>query len=356
LASTAVEVSLEAGVVTVSAEIKLDRASLWSPESPALHVAKLSLGGDDLIERFGIREVSVDGSEILVNGCAVRLLGFCRHEAHPQFGCGVPAAVQIEDIQLLEEMGCNFVRGSHYPQDPRFLDLCDERGILVWDEAIGRQHRAEHFADPAFIDAQLVNIREMIAAGTNHPSVIIWGLQNESRSDEPVNRGGYERLIGEIRSLDPSRPVTYASNRWPNNLIDIISINTYPGWYHGAIDEIPKLLDSIINAIDSSTSKGKPVIVSEIGAGSVPGWHDRNHSRWSEEYQAELLEMVIRYLFSERERYCGLAIWQFCDCRTAEQTARTMGRPRGFNNKGVIDEHRTPKLGFDAVKRGFAGL
>jgi len=353
-------ITLERGVVSVEREVDYRDGGLWSPEHPVLHTIRVTLGADDLIDRFGIREVTVDGPQILINGKPTRLLGFCRHEAHPQFGCGLPAALQIEDLQLLKDLGANFVRGSHYPQDPRFLDLCDEQGICVWSEATGWQHTAEHFSNPRFIEAQLENIHEMIDSAANRPSVIMWGLQNESHSEDESNREAYETLIGEIRRLDASRPVTYASNRWPNDrfhdLIDIISFNTYPGWYVGGMDGIPDVLNGIIEAIDGSSSAGKPVIVSEIGAGAVPGWVDRNEGRWSEQYQAALLERVIDHLFVDTDRVCGLAIWQFCDCRTAELVSRTLGRPRGFNNKGILDEYRRPKRAYDAVKRRFGSL
>jgi beta-glucuronidase len=352
--------TLERGVVSVEREIEYRDGALWSPANPVLHTIRVTLGEDDLIDRFGIREVATEGPQILINGESIRLLGFCRHEAHPQFGCGLPAALQIEDLQLLRDMGCNFVRGSHYPQDPRFLDLCDEQGICVWSEATGWQHTTEHFADPRFIEAQLQNIREMIGTAANRPSVLVWGLQNESHSEDDSNRVAYETLIGEIRRLDTTRPVTYASNRWPNDrfhdLIDIISFNTYPGWYRGEIDDLPVLLDGIVEAIDASASAGKPVIVSEIGAGAVPGWVDRNAGRWSEQYQAELLERVIDHLFVDTDRVCGIAIWQFCDCRTAELVGKTLSRPRGFNNKGVLDEYRRPKRAYDVVKRRFTSL
>ncbi len=353
-------VAFAAGVARVDADFTLVDAKLWFPDRPALNTARFALGDDDLIERFGIRRVSIEQGEIRINDRPVRLLGVCRHEAHPQFGCGLPKSILVEDIQLIEEMGCNFVRGSHYPQDPAFLDLCDERGICVWSEAIGWQHTAEHLNDPDFINAQVVDIREMVATSCNHPSVIMWGLQNESHSEDPANRRGYETLIGEIRSLDPSRPVTFASNHWPDDLfhdlIDIISINMYPGWYDGEIGEIPAKIDAIVGSIDASSSGGKPIIISEIGAGAVPGTHDRNKTRWSEEYQAALIDIVIEHLFEKRDRVCGLSLWQFCDCRTSEEVRRILSRPRGFNNKGVVDEYRRPKLAFDVVKSRFNSL
>jgi len=98
------------------------------------------------------------------------------------------------------------------------------------------------------------------------------------------------------------------------------------------------------------------MILSEIGAGAVPGWRDWNQTRWSEQYQAALLEAVIRYLFIDRQRFCGLGIWQFCDVRSSALVSRILGRPRGFNNKGVVDEYRRPKLAYEVVKHWFHEL
>ncbi|MCD6289914.1 MAG: beta-galactosidase [Anaerolineae bacterium] len=340
--------------------LQLDGAALWSPDEPNLHLLHVRLDDDDMRERIGIRQVSVDGPRILINGQPVRLLGFNRHDAHPQFGHGLPDALLIADVQQLKDLGSNFVRGSHYPQDVRFLDLCDETGICVWNEALGWQHTAEHLTDPRFIDAQLTLIDEMVAMSFNRPSVIMWGILNESHSHDPACRPGYEKLLGRLRELDGTRPVTYASNHPLNDvcfdLVDIVSVNTYPGWYHGGIEEIPQRLDEIIAHLDAHGQADKPIIISEIGAGAVPGWRDWNETRWTEQYQARLLDTVIRHLFVDRDRVSGLSIWQFCDCRTSEQTDRILRRPRGFNNKGVLDEYRRPKLAYEVVKRHFHEL
>lgn len=342
----------------LSRSITLEGAALWSPDDPQLHQLEVTLGDDRWVERIGIREVEVDGQRILINGKAVRLLGFNRHETHPQFGPGLPDALLVSDIQQLKDMGCNFVRGSHYPQDARFLDLCDEVGLCVWNETIGWQQTAAHLNDPAFLEGQLTQVDEMIRASINRPSVIMWGLLNESESHIAESRPGYEKLIGRIRQRDASRPVTYASNHPFDDrcldLCDIISINTYPGWYGGEIEEIPGKLDEIAAHLDQHGCAEKPMIISEIGAGAIYGWRDIHGERWTEQYQEQLLETVIRHMFVDRDRYAGLAIWLFGDARTSRPKA--IGRPRQFNNKGVVDEYRRPKLATALVTRLFHEL
>jgi beta-glucuronidase len=346
--------------VQVQFEVTLEDAELWTPEHPHLHHLRVVFGDDDLIERFGIRTIATRGKDILLNDTPLRLLGFNRHEIHPDFGHTFPDGMLMTDVQLLKEMGCNFVRGSHYPQDPRFLDLCDEFGLLVWSESIGWQHTAEHLNDPHFIEAQKTNINEMIETAYNHPSVFVWGIINESHSHDPECRAGYITMLDEIRSLDSHRPVTYASchpfEDLNFDLVDIISINRYPGWYGGELEDIPGELDQLSEHLATAGFADKPLIISEIGAGAIPGFHDRQHQRWTEEYQRDLYDMVIKHLFEERDRVCGLALWLFADFRSSEFLPRPLQRPRGFNNKGCVDEYRRPKLSFDLVKQKFLPL
>jgi beta-glucuronidase len=340
----------------IEREFVLKDASLWSPREPNLHTLSVTLGEDDWTERFGIRTVRAEDGRILVNGEPVRLFGVNRHESHPEFGCSLPAPLVAADVQLLERLGANFVRGSHYPQDPAFLDLCDERGICVWCEALGWQHTAEQLAEPSFLAAQLQDVDEMIGSLANHPSVILWGLLNESASHDPAARPGYQAIIERIRAHDPTRPVTFASNHPFDDLcfdlVDVISFNCYPGWYKASLAEIPQYIDGILEHIDQSGFRDKPVILSEIGAGAVPGFRDWNASYWSEEYQAQLLEEVLRCVGS-RPRLSGLAIWQFSDCRSSGLADRALRRPRGFNNKGLLDEYRRPKPAFETVRDHF---
>jgi len=342
--------------------LTLRGARLWSPDAPNLHRLRVRLGDDDLAERIGLREVRTRGRALLINGKPVTLLGFNRHEGHPQFGHALPWPLLVADVQLLQDLGVNFVRGSHYPQDPRFLDLCDEAGICVWSEATGWQHTAGQLNDPRFIRAQKLNLEEMVAQSASHPSVILWGLLNESASHDPRARRGYKTLIGHLRALDPGRPVAYACNHpWDDrclDLADVVGLNTYPGWYEGELETVPARLDKVLAHLASAPrSRGKPLIVSEIGAEGLYGFRDWNRQRWSEEYQARLHGIVIDHLFGgPRRRAAGLAIWMFNDIRAANNTHRALGRARGFNNKGVVDEYRRPKLAYAAVRERFRKL
>ena len=346
---------------TAALELTVPNRRIWSPDDPQLHTLTLRLGDDRFAVRFGLRDVRVDGRRLLLNDEPLKLQGFCRHEAHPQFGPALPDALLEHDVQLLRQLGANFVRGSHYPQDPRFLDLCDENGLLVFEESLGWQPRDHHFRNPYFVDRCEVQTRRMVRTSYNHPSVILWGFLNEGDTHEPSSRPVYERLSAAIRDEDQTRPVTFASNHPYDeqnfDFADVISVNTYPGWYADPaegprpLETIEPALDRLLDHLAEQGQAEKPFILSEIGAGAIYGWHDPLRGYWTEGYQADLIDLVVRRFLAD-ERMTGLSIWQFFDVRTYAD-AHALKRPRAFNNKGVLDEYRRPKIGAAAVERLF---
>ncbi len=342
-------------------EVSVPDFRLWSPESPQLHTITVRNGGDCIIEEFGIRTVTAGNGKLYLNGQAIRLRGFCRHEAHPQFGPALPLHIVMEDIKWLKDLGCNFVRGTHYPQDQRFLALCDRAGLLVWEETLGWGDGLERLITPHFQDAQVRQLPWMVKNSYNHPSVIMWGFLNEGFSSVAETEPLYKKLITTLKELDPSRPVTYASNKNEGDIMfkyaDIVSMNSYPGWYSRdrdkfrPLDEIAKRFNDFIAFMKANGLSDKPYIISEVGAGAIYGWRDRFAAHWSEEYQRDYLAEVCRY-FSETPEITGVALWHFADCRTYS-TGHALARPRAFNNKGIMDEYRRPKLAYDAVKECF---
>lgn len=335
--------------------------NLWSPEKPNLHTVTVSTADDEITERFGIRSISACKGQIYLNGEVQKLLGYCRHESHPEFGPVQPPPLLIEDLQYLKDLGCNFIRGVHYPQDQRFLDLCDQMGFFVWEESMGWGNREEHFADKGFCDAQIRQTRLMVRNSYNHPSIIIWGFLNEGPSNLESSRDLYTFLFSTVREEDSSRLVTYASFKGKSDLFfemaDIVSLNTYPGWYAWdlekvrPLDEIIPSLENFIGYLDSGSLKDKPFIVSEIGAGAIYGWHDRLRAHWSEEYQADYLDIVCNHAVDNR-RISGIAVWHFMDARTYA-SSYALSRPRTINDKGTLDEYRRPKLSYERVKLAF---
>ncbi len=327
----------------------------WTQEHPALYTAKAVLfqngnAMDDLIDRFGFRMIEVDGKNILLNGEKVYIKGFCYHEDHPQFGCALPFAAIAADIGTMKDLGANSIRAVHYPHDEIFLDLCDEQGILVWEENHARGLSLEDMENPNFeIQAEQV-IREMIAAHYNHPSIYIWGILNECASDSEYGKECYEKQFRLIEELDVSRPRSFASCKFKTDICfglpEVVSYNIYPLWYH---DTPPtEYLNDLYQWVQRETKgKGKPFLITEIGAGAIYGFRASHKPKWSEEYQADALREQVTAVLSYKD-CSGVYIWQFCDCRVSEEWFS--GRPRTMNNKGIVDEYRRRKLSYELVK------
>lgn len=327
----------------------------WSMESPSLYyvnavVEQNCVPADDLIDRFGFRQVGMEGKRILINGKAVRIKGFCRHEDHPQFGCALPFSAMAADLALIRHLGANSVRTSHYPNDEIFLDLCDEQGILVWEENHARGLSFENMQNPNFEPQAEQVIREMIPAHYNHPSIYIWGILNECASETEYGKECYAKQLSLIKELDQSRLHSFASCKFKTDICfglpDVVSYNIYPQWYHDTPAQ--EYLDDLYRWVQEETEgKGKPFLITEIGAGGIYGYRNPYHSKWTEEYQADTLEKQVKAVLGY-EDCCGVYIWQFCDVRISEEWFGT--RPRTMNNKGIVDEYRRRKLSYDVVK------
>ena len=335
---------------------KVPSHRVWSPESPAMHKVKVAVPGQKKEISFGIRILSWNDRKLCINGKELKLIGYNRHDSHPQFGYAVPLTLAASDLHLIQKQGCNFIRGCHYPQSEKFLELCDRMGMLVWDETLAWGNKEDHLADPDFRKKQNECARLMVRASINHPSVIMWGFLNECASDTVA---GYE-LIAQLRQTilaeDTSRPITFASSRGTKelclDLVDIVSYNSYPGWYLGINEPRPfhlvaETFDELLAFAEEKGSGNKPFIISEVGAAAIIG--ERNGERWSEDYQSDLLAEVLKYTL-ENDRVTGLAIWQFSNSRTYAATSGIIVRPHAMNNKGVVDEYRRPKLAYYTIK------
>lgn len=345
-------------IVKAAWDMRCENAVEWNTQTPMLYFLNTQLWVDgepvdDYIDRVGFREVTWSGSRLLLNGSPVFLKGFNRHEDYGTTGSAVPLQIMVQDMDLMQEAGANAVRTCHYPNDERFLDLCDERGMLVWEENHARGLNLERMCNPNF-DRQCRDcIDEMIAQHYNHPSIVIWGILNECDSASEEGRRKYKSQYDQIRSLDSSRPTTSATCKHFQDICldlpDIVSFNIYSGWYQdiGVRERHEQEMDWIMQA----GGREKPLIVSEFGAAALYGCRDRGHCKWSEERQADVIRENLE-VYREDGRLSGVFIWQFADCRvTEEEWFHT--RARCHNNKGVVDEYRRPKEAFDVVKEIF---
>jgi beta-glucuronidase len=329
-------------------DFDLRNAALWSPTSPDLYDLKAELIHNEKVVdsyhlKIGIRSILVDKDRLLLNGQPVHLVGFGRHEDFPVTGRGYLPAVMIKDYALMNWIGANSFRTSHYPYSEQMLDLADRLGFLVIDEtpAVGLYFRREGLEKRGELCRQYVN--EMVARDKNHPSVIIWSLANEPHSASPNAFPFFEQLYRQAKSLDPTRPVTLVSYLGSAEkafgFCDLVCLNRYLGWYtqSGNLDEALKLLSSELDELHDKFHK--PVILAEFGADAIPGHHAQPPEMFSEEYQAEMLASYIEIL-RQKPYVVGEHVWNLCDFKTAQGITRV----GALNHKGVFTRDRRPKL------------
>lgn len=327
---------------TPELRLKVPDFRTWSPEHPFLHTVRVN----ERTEEFGIRTLDWSGPRLKLNGREIKLLGVNRHESHPEFGAATPESLIASDLLRIKKAGLNFIRGSHYPQRDFFFRMCDRLGIMVWEEPLSWGNREEELEIPRFLDTLAEQQEWTIRNSFNHPSLIIHGFLNECASDTEAGVRAVRRMMEICHRLDPSRPATFASNRPMRDLcfdlVDIVSMNVYPAWYgEEKLSEIPAKLDKF-----SRLSPNKPQVVSEIGAAAIYGSRSEEpYVPWTEDYQAEYVSQVMRSVL-ENPSWSGVMLWMFCNANTYTETVYKTGRPRGYNNKGLLDEYRRPKQAF----------
>ncbi len=335
------------------AEFEVDNIMLWDIDTPNLYSVAITSDTDDLRDRIGFRKITVENEKIMLNGKEIEIRGVNRHEEHPDFGFAFPTNLMKKDIDIALDMGCNSIRGSHYPNSKEFVDFLDERGILFWSEipVWGVGFSEEALADPVVVERGLNMHREMLKQYYNHPSIIIWGMHNEILSNTQPAYNMSKIYYEFLKENGGNRLVVYASNTLLEDICfeftDVLCLNQYLGWYGEDMYAWEGFINKFIEKRNELGFSDKPVIFSEFGAAALYGCHDDEDVLWSEEYQAKLLSHCIR-LFHAHPSVVGFYVWQFCDIRTCKEAS--INRARGFNNKGVLNEHRKPKLAFKTVQ------
>ena len=350
------DISLEGGERTrlTLPEFRFTDIQLWSPEDPVLYDIRMHTDTADLFDKTGFRTVEAKDGKLLLNGKSIELRGVNRHEEHPDWGFAFPAGLMDRDLDIIFRLGCNTIRGSHYPNSQVFVDLMDQRGMLFWSEIPiwGVGFSQEALGDPIVVQRGLQMHKEMLWHYFNHPCIILWGLHNEILTDTDeavaITRAYYEY----VKPNGGNRPVTYASHL-PEvdrcmEYCDIISINAYFGWYSGGFNTWNEFMERFRQRREKLGLSHKSVIFSEFGGAAIYGHHTFDNLRWTEEYQAALLAHCLE-LFHADPMVIGFYIWQYCDIRTCQEAG--LNRARSYNNKGLLNEYRRPKLAYHRVRQ-----
>ncbi len=336
-------------------EFSITEVRLWDVGSPELYTVKFISETDDLFDRVGFRRVEVKDKKILLNNKPIEIRGVNRHEEYPGFGFAFPLSRMKKDVDLILDLGCNSIRGSHYPNSRKFMDYLDSVGILFWSEIPiwGCGFEQKTLGEARIVELGLEMHREMVKYYYNHPSIIFFGMHNEILSDTEEGLEMTKKYYAFLKENGGNRLVVYASNHALTDIslkyTDVVCINKYIGWYEGKSFSDWKDFLKEFDAYAESLGIGHlPIVMSEFGGAAIYGFHDTDCPKWSEEQQAELLEYCLT-VFHNHSSVCGTFVWQFCDIRTCAEMG--FSRARGFNNKGIMNEYRRPKAAYYAVKR-----
>jgi beta-glucuronidase len=351
------------------ARLSLRDVRAWSPKDPFLYRLTVSIGSagapiDDYHMKIGVRTITVSDSRLLLNGEPVFLTGFGKHEDFPIHGKGLDLPVLVRDFELLKWIGANSFRTSHYPYAEEALMLADEYGFLVIAETPGV---SLVFMDPPeVLDARhrqlSADLKDMVGRDKNHPCIVLWSLANEpipkpfhTTNDAPpeaveAGRRFFADVFAQARKLDETRPVALVSvHNGPPEWVgqgDVICTNSYNGWYaaSGRLDAAEATLEHELDLLRARHGD-KPVIFTEFGADASAGVHSHPPRMWSEEYQADLIELYWRVL-RKRPYVIGTHPWAFADFKTPQSIMRV----GGLNEKGVFTRDRQPKLAATRLK------
>jgi beta-glucuronidase len=349
----------------IDTEFKIDNARLWSPESPYLYNISFILLDANRKEmdrehwRWGIREFKIEGTHFYLNNKRIVLCGVNHHEDHPDVGNSMPPRLSYNDLNIMKEANINFIRTSHYPHYESFMDLADELGFLILEEVPVCQLKEAQFGDNYLVNAQK-QLWEMIHRDKNRTCVIAWSMGNECETACQKGRDFMQNLIDVARTLDPHRYITLVTDHpihdLTMDLVDFVCANMYTGWY-SAYDvkpnEVFKQLETIWQKIttDPQVKGPKPLVISEFGAEAIAGYKDFSNAHWSENYQYYFLRDYLGY-FITCGYIQGAAIWHFQDFRCSP-FGGFMTRPREYNNKGIVDAHRNPKISYFIIQSLF---
>lgn len=328
--------------------MKIFEPILWTAETPYLYTLIIKCGDEVIVQKVGIREITIENGVVLLNGKKFKIKGANRHDSDPVTGYTISREQALKDLTLMKECNLNAIRTSHYPNSPWFTELCDELGFYVCAEADIEIHgvcsfyggsQVETFGllaqDERFEEAILDRVQRSVMRDKNHASVIIWSLGNE---------GGYgpnfEKAGRWVQAYDPSRLTHYESSvhETLGHKNDTSMLDLYSTMYASP--------ESIVEYFANPENK-KPYIMCEFlhAMGNGPG------------SIYDYLDLIDKY-----DGFVGGFIWEWCDhaIYMGEENGRAKYYYGGDFNEVVHDENfcmdgvvypdRTPHTGYFEYK------
>jgi beta-galactosidase len=355
----------------------IENPALWSPDAPNLYTVEVKLLDgerviDEVTSTIGYRFYRFeDYGAFFLNGERLLLRGTHRHEEHAGYGAAMPNELHIRDMELMKEMGVNFLRLGHYPQDPEIYRMADELGIILWDEL--PWCRGGMGGDLWQANTERL-FREQIRQNYNHPSIFFWSVGNEiywlpdfEGGDDETALNGYVSKLNDIaHAEDPYRMTSIRKYYAGSDLVDVFSPSIWSGWYAGVYTNYRPTLKK-------NQEQYKRFLHMEYGGSSHVGRHTENpitgsgslkeddwaevanqvnvqniakDGDWTESYIVDLFDHYLSVTETE-PTFAGNAQWAFKDFGTP---LRPQNAIPYVNQKGLVDRAGKPKDAFYVYK------
>ena len=355
------------------AEAKIKNPALWDVDSPDLYTCELTIdaGGQTLTteERFGFRQFEFkEKGPFYLNGRRLLLRGTHRHEDHAGVAQAMTEEMMRTEMQMMKDMGVNFIRLGHYQQSDIILRLCDELGILVWEE---EPWCRGGLGGETYKEQARRMLTNMIGQHHNHPSVIIWGLGNEndwSNDFSTFDKGAIRAFMKEqhdlAHRLDDTRMTAIRRCEFCSDIVDVYSPSIWAGWYRGVFTDYKSVSEEEMKKVkhflhvewggDSHARRHSENVFANLkGIESGKGADERDGDAslyggaaraskdgdWSESYIVRLIDWHLK----EQETMpwlTGTAYWPFKDFSTPVRPENPVPY---VNQKGVVERDFTPK-------------
>lgn len=327
------------------------KLTLWTPDIPKLYKIKVSCETDTLSDEIGFRTIETKGTDILLNGKPVFLKGVNFHEEMPQRkGRAYSEADALVLLTWAKELGCNFIRTAHYPQNEYIVRLAERMGLMIWEEI-------PVFQSISFGNAQtreLMNnqLKEMLRRDKNRCSIVIWSMSNETSPGKERTKA-ISALADLCRSIDNTRLLSSAFNNVKYdgkkviiedtliNSLDVIGVNEYIGWY--------KKWPNTPGDVEWVSDFNKPLIISEFGGEALYGNHGPADiaSSWSEEFQERLFKDQVA-MFKKIPFLRGCCPWILADFQSTRRLHPLY--QNGWNRKGLLSDKGNKKKAWFVMK------
>ncbi|HEX2102545.1 MAG TPA: glycoside hydrolase family 2 TIM barrel-domain containing protein [Solirubrobacteraceae bacterium] len=349
---------------TFTRTVGIGRPRLWSPDSPALYDAPLTVSsGGRTLQRYslrtGVRSIKVVGGRLVLNGRPLNFRGVFVHEDDKRRGFAIDNRVRERQLGWTRQLGATMLRG-HYPLHPYYQERADELGIMQWSEVPVYSVRAPYLKQALVRQLAARELESNIEANGNHPSVITWSIGNELSSRPGPVQGDYiQRAATAAKRLDPSRPVSYAVAGYPSvgcqaryGPLDIIGVNDYFGWYPGPGGQIADrtLLSEYLDQVRACYPR-KAIVVSEFGAeANRPGPVEEKGTL---AFQQDFVNFHLG-TFATKPWLSGAIYFALQEFRVRPNWDGNNPRPNPpIHQKGLVTFDGVPKPAFADVQRLF---